>query len=38
MASTKVSKCRVVETLANQFPGCQDYPWRIGWQCFQLAD
>ncbi|MCY1544241.1 hypothetical protein D9M68_801070 [compost metagenome] len=31
-------QCRVVETLPNQFPGCQDHPWGIGWQCFQSAD
>ncbi|GEM_PF-4655605 len=31
-------QCRVVKTLSNQLPGCQDHPWCIGWQCFQFAD
>ena len=31
-------QCRVVETFPNQFPGCQDHPWGIGWQCSQSVD
>lgn len=31
-------QCRVVKTLSNQFSGCQDHPWGIGWQCFQFAN
>ena len=31
-------QCWMVEPLSDQFPGCQDHPWGIGWQCFQFAN